>query len=117
MNEDEFLNAIGIIFVATVMIVMVFAFARGTISSPTYNYTDYCVDNFGDNFISSNSGMGGIKRCYKIDDGVIVEKFFKQYESHITAECEEVGFWELDKWNFTYCNWDDAKRDLSEVQE
>jgi hypothetical protein len=108
MEEDEYVATLGMILGFILFAIMIFLFARNSISSPTYNYTDYCIDNFGEDFVSSNSGDYGIKRCSKIEDGEIIEKFFKQFESHKTSECERIEFWNLKEWHFTYCNWNDV---------
>ena len=107
MNDKTFSAVVGTIVIMSMILLLVFAPVRSVISGPNYNYTNYCVDRFGDGFIPTSHEEYDLMKCYKIEDGDIIEKVFKVSLARKSAICmDEIGFWELSRWEVIYCNWD-----------
>ncbi len=116
MNDEKFTKIILIIFFTFFLFIMIFLPIRGAISSSSYNYTDYCVDKFGSGFIPKNHRDYDLMKCYKIENGEIIEKVFKMSLAQKSAICnDEIGFWELNKWKINNCDWNiDTKGEKDE---
>ncbi len=108
MKDDTFVAILVGVCFAVFVFLLIFFPVRAAISGPNYNYTDYCVDRFGEGFRTANHPAPDLMKCYAIEDGDMVEKVFKVSLAHESATCKnQIGFWELNKWKFTYCNWED----------
>lgn len=114
--KDKTLERIMLVIVITLMLfVLVFIPVRAAISTSSYNYTDYCVDRFGEGFLPANHEGRDLMKCYSIEDGDMIEKVFKMSLAHESATCNyEIGFWELSGWEINNCNWEDDVKEVAD---